>query len=152
MPGGCGTCLSKTSMASYSRGGAMSPPHKGGPAEHTRGAFAAALPVFSAGSASRAASMLGRHGLVPSATGRDPFFQLHDLEATLPLGLTGRRGLALAGRLHGLFWFLRFHGNPPFELAAVCDIMAWSSPPARRPSAGAMRVCLAVRPHRPCCC
>src|SRR5260370_32360056 len=45
---------------------------------------------------------------------RDAFLQLDDLEAALPLGLAGRRGLAFAAGLHGLLDLARFHDGTSF--------------------------------------
>jgi hypothetical protein len=45
----------------------------------------------------------------------DSFLQLDDLEAALPLGWAGRRGLALAAGLHGLLDLARFHDGTSFR-------------------------------------
>jgi len=44
---------------------------------------------------------------------RDPFLQLDDLEAALPLLRSRWRGLDLAAGLRGLLELARFHGEPP---------------------------------------
>jgi hypothetical protein len=49
-------------------------------------------------------------------TGRDAFLQLDDLEAALPLGLAGRRGVALEAGLHGRFDFSWFHDGTSFRI------------------------------------
>jgi hypothetical protein len=51
-----------------------------------------------------------------AATWGDPFLQLDEVKAALPLGLALRRGLALAAGLHGrldLAWFL---DGTPFRI------------------------------------
>jgi hypothetical protein len=45
----------------------------------------------------------------------DPFLQLDDLEAGLPLGLARWLDLAIAGDLQQLLRLSRFHRKPPFE-------------------------------------
>jgi hypothetical protein len=49
-----------------------------------------------------------------ATTRSDPFLQLDDLEAALPFGLAGRRGLARAAGPHGLLDLARFHGGTSF--------------------------------------
>jgi hypothetical protein len=48
-------------------------------------------------------------------TWRDPFLQLDELEAPLPLGLAGWRGLAFAAGLHGHINLARFHWGTSFQ-------------------------------------
>jgi hypothetical protein len=51
-----------------------------------------------------------------ATTRRDAFLQLDELEAPLPLGLTGWRGLALVAGLHGLVGLARFHDGTSFRI------------------------------------
>jgi hypothetical protein len=64
-----------------------------------------------------AALATARGDVMPNAAliGRDPLLQLDDLEAALPLGLTGRRGLALAAGLYRLLDLARFHDGTSFQ-------------------------------------
>src|SRR6516164_4444818 len=47
---------------------------------------------------------------------RDPFLQLDKLEAALPLGLAGRRGLGLAAGLYGRLDLAWFHDGTSFRI------------------------------------
>jgi hypothetical protein len=51
-----------------------------------------------------------------AAAWSDPFLQLDDLEAALPLGLTGWRCLALAVGQHGRLDLAWFHDGTSFQI------------------------------------
>ena len=85
------------------------------PAWGTPGASATPGPERGLKALAEVRAFLALKGGVAAAISCDPFFQLNDPEAALPLFRAGWRGLALAAGLQRLLRFARFHGGTSLQ-------------------------------------